>query len=62
MAKNQTVNDLRVKMQEVLESLVTNPAKDYPSYLERIGMYNGLEEAIQIVVRAENEDDIKPTF
>ena len=59
---NKSLNDLRIAMQEILESFVTNPAQDYPSYLERVGRYNGLEQAVQIVVQADNEDDIKPTF
>lgn len=62
MAQNIALKDLKSKMDEIAFSLVENPAPDYASYLKRVGQYHGLKEAVSIVVRAEDEDDIKPTF
>lgn len=57
MARNRTLNDLKSRMDEVILSFIENPAKDYASYLERVGLYNGLQQAMLIVVQAEDEDD-----
>lgn len=59
---NLALNEIKSAMDDIILSLVETPAPDYASYRERVGCYNGLKEAIQIVVRAENEDDIKSTF
>lgn len=56
------LDELRSEMDRIVFSLVENPAKDFTSYLERVGKYNGLAEAVQIVTHAEEEDDIKRTF
>jgi hypothetical protein len=47
---------------DVALSLVENPAQDYASYLERVGQYRGLKEALDIILNADNEDDIIHTF
>lgn len=57
-----TVKELLVRMNDIALSLVENPAPDFTSYRERIGQYNGLKEAVNILTAIENEDDIKPTF
>ena len=62
MARNVTLNELKSAMDDIILSLVENPAPDYVSYRERVGQYNGLKEAVQIVVQAEDEDAFKPTF
>ena len=62
MAQNYVINDLKSRMDEIILSMVENPAPDYASYLKRVGQYNGLKEAVSIVVRAEEEDERKPTF
>lgn len=62
MARNVTLNELKSAMDDIILSLVENPAPDYASYRERVGRYNGLKEAVQIVVQAEDEDAFKPTF
>ena len=62
MAQNYTLNELKSVMDDIILSLVENPAPDYASYRERVGQYNGLKQAVQIVVRAEDEDEFKPTF
>lgn len=51
------LNELKSEMDSLVFSLVENPAPDYPSYLERVGRYRGLKEAIQIVTHAEKEDE-----
>lgn len=58
----KVLDELRSEMDRIVFSLVESPAKDYASYLERVGRYNGLAEAVNIVTQAEEEDDIKPTF
>ena len=62
MAQNYALNEIKSRMDEIILSMVENPAPDYTSYLKRVGQYNGLKEAVQIVVRAEDEDEFKPTF
>lgn len=59
---NNTLTELRSLMDEIVFSFVENPVPDYASYLERVGRYNGLKEAVQVVVQAQKEDDITPTF
>jgi len=59
---NKALNDLKSAMDAIILSFVENPAPDYASYLERVGRYNGLAEAVQIVVQADREDEDKPTF
>ena len=60
--KNSLLDELRSSMDAIILSLVENPAPDYASYLERVGRYNGLSEAVQIVVQADREDEDKSTF
>lgn len=55
---NLALNRLNEEMENIIFSMVESPAPDYPSYRERIGKYNGLKEAVQIVTQAEKEDDI----
>lgn len=59
---SKTVVELIERANAVALSLAENPAPDYASYRERVGQFRGLKEALDIVVNAENEDDIIPTF
>lgn len=54
---NSTLNDLKSEMDNILFSLVESPAKDFSSYLERVGQYHGLNKAIQIITQTEEEDE-----
>lgn len=54
---NIILRELKSKMDEIAFSLVENPAPDYASYLKRVGQYNGLKIAIEIVVQADKEDE-----
>lgn len=54
---NAVLNDIKSRMDEVILSFIENPAKDYASYLERVGLYNGLQQAMLIVVQADKDDN-----
>jgi len=54
---NIVLRELRSAMNDIMVSLVENPALDYASYLKRVGTYDGLKQSIQIIVQAEKEDE-----
>lgn len=51
------VKELFAKLAETQQNLFEHPAPDFPSYRERVGYYNGLKEAVNIVVALLQEDD-----
>lgn len=53
---NEIFNDLRSEMERILISFVENPAKDFPSYLERVGLWKGLNQAVQIVTQTQEDE------
>lgn len=42
---------------ELSKSLLENPAIDFTAYRERVGHYNGLMEAVQILQDLERDED-----
>ncbi len=56
MMSNQ-IKALFDRLDELKESALENPAPDYPSYRERVGHYNGLKEAIQILLDLDSDKD-----
>ena len=56
------INKLVVRMNDITLSLVENPANDFASYRERVGQYNGLKEALEIITSADDEDELPTTF
>ena len=55
--ENRQLNALFARMSELEKSVIENPATDYASYRERVGHYNGLKEAIQILTDLDREED-----
>ena len=54
---NQQVHALLTRIGELQESALEQPAPDYASYLERVGRYRGLKEAIQILSELDKDED-----
>ena len=54
---NDIIKQIIIRMDDAAKSLVENPAPDYPSYRERLGVYAGLKEALEIISNAENDDN-----
>lgn len=54
---NQQLQALSLRVDELKESVLEQPAPDYASYLERVGRYRGLKEAIQILIDLEKDKD-----
>lgn len=55
---NDIAKQILVRMDDVARTLVENPAPDYPSYRERLGVYAGLKDALEIISKAEDDDDL----
>lgn len=55
--ENRQLNVLFAYLNELEKSILEHPASDYASYRERVGQYNGLKEAIQILTDLERDKD-----
>lgn len=55
--ENRQLNALFTRMSEIKDSVLEQPAPDYTSYLERVGRYRGLQEAVQILTDLERDED-----
>ena len=55
--ENRQLNALFARMSELEKSILETPASDFASYRERVGQYNGLKEAIQILTEMERDKD-----
>lgn len=55
--ENRQLNALFARLNELEKSMVEHPANDFASYRERVGQYNGLKEAIQILIELESDQD-----
>jgi len=51
------INALFARLDQVKESFAEQPAPDFTSYRERVGLYNGLKEAINIVQSLYDKDE-----
>jgi hypothetical protein len=45
------------RLDELKESILEQPASDFPSYRERVGYYNGLRDAVAIVTSLYEQDE-----
>lgn len=51
------ISALLARLNELKESALEHPAPDFPSYRERVGQYNGMKEALQIVLSVFEQDE-----
>lgn len=54
---NDIIKQLIIRMDDVVRSFVDNPVPDYPSYRERLGVYAGLKDALEILSNVEDDDN-----
>ena len=55
--ENRQLNALFARLNELEKSVLEFPANDFASYRERVGQYNGLKEAIQILTELDSDQD-----
>ena len=53
---NDELTLLLERLSELEKGVLESPAPDYASYREMVGRYNGMKEAIQILVSYRKED------
>lgn len=53
---NDIIKLLRSEQEQLLLSLVDNPASDYTSYRERVAAYNAITSSIDIILQSQEDD------